>query len=671
MKKSDPSAHRALRVLRGEKLLSCLLLTCAAVVLISAHAPQAPAPPPATLVGWATLPVDTFAPGPTTGQFAGAGQFGHALPVVDKQVVQGFSAVINGPAPGTFYVLMDNGFGTKANSADSLLRVYAIRPSFRTASGGDASVSAANFQTGAALPSFTADSFITLSDPERKLGFGITADQATYYGRPDAPAVAPVIKQGRLLTGADLDPESFRKTPDGHFWFGDEFGPFLFETDASGRVLRRGVSLPGVFAAENPLRGDRTANLGASRGFEGLAMSPTGDRLFALLEGVVTGERAGMLRINEFSLSSAQYTGRTFLYRLDPNGTNIGDMTAVNDHEFLVVERNGSVGDAATPLAFKKIFSIDSARLDADGAAVKTEIVDLMNLPDPNDLNRDGKTTFTFPFVTIEDVLMIDANTILVINDNNYPGGGGRGQTSDATEVLLIRVGTGGTGGTEGTGGTAGTVRGRVTDARGAPLPGVTVTAMPQLGGVIAKATTRVDGSYEIGRLLGGAFRVDFDLRGFDLARQNLVRIRDGASVDLDVSLRISTTCECIVGWPNEHPRSSPRLRLRTGQVLNAVGQPLPHAQLAVRIPAVEDGGSEGANADEGGYFTVRAPLDQPWQLTAVDTGFGPETLSLSASPSIPLVFHLAPLAAADIRPSERLGRACRCGSDLFTHPGR
>lgn len=66
----------------------------------------------------------------------------------------------------------------------------------------------------------------------------------------------------------------------------------------------------------------------------------------------------------------------------------------------------------------------------------KAELVDLMNLADPHDLNGDGQTTFIFPFVTIEDVLLIDANTLLVINDNNYPGGGGCGAFADNTEFL-------------------------------------------------------------------------------------------------------------------------------------------------------------------------------------------------------------------------------------------
>ncbi|MEO8481480.1 MAG: esterase-like activity of phytase family protein [Acidobacteriota bacterium] len=392
-----------------------------------------------TLIGWATMPVDTFADGPTSGHFARS-QFGHTLPIENRQVVQGFSGVITGPAAGTYYVTMDNGFGGKANSADSLLRVFAVRPDFRTKSGGAATVSAVDFRRGTPLPSFTPDSYITLRDPDRRLGFPLVADAEFYPGTPGNIPVAPEIRRDRLLTGADLDPESLRRDRDGHFWFGDEFGPFLVETDASGRVLQAARPLPGVLAPENPFRGTTPANLGGSRGFEGLAINRAGTTLFGLIEGTVTGDTARTLRIHEFDIAQAAFTGVSYGYSLDPLGTNIGDMTAVTDRQFLVIERNDAAGVGATPAPFKKIFLVDVTQLGADRIAKKTEIVDLMNVADPDDLNRDGDTTFRFPFVTIEDVLVVDRQTLLVINDNNYPGGGGRGAFSDPTEVLLIRL---------------------------------------------------------------------------------------------------------------------------------------------------------------------------------------------------------------------------------------
>ena len=58
-------------------------------------------------------------------------------------------------------------------------------------------------------------------------------------------------------------------------------------------------------------------------------------------------------------------------------------------------------------------------------------MADLLDIDDPNDLNIDGSTQFSFPFVTIEDVLILNENTILVANDNNYPFSVGRGPDID------------------------------------------------------------------------------------------------------------------------------------------------------------------------------------------------------------------------------------------------
>ena len=50
---------------------------------------------------------------------------------------------------------------------------------------------------------------------------------------------------------------------------------------------------------------------------------------------------------------------------------------------------------------------------------------------------------FRFPFVTIEDVLVLDANTIVVLNDNNYDAKGGRGaDIKYPNEMLVLRLAT-------------------------------------------------------------------------------------------------------------------------------------------------------------------------------------------------------------------------------------
>jgi hypothetical protein len=407
------------------------------------------------LTAWALMPANTFAEGPTSGQFAGTGNGGNALPLIDKQPVQGVSGVLNGPTRTTFYVMPDNGFGAKTNSADALLRVYAIKPNFKTWDGsgviGTGTINPVHFNSGRVLPEYNKDSFISLRDPHNKLGFEIVAGMEFYPNGSNNIPVAPTIVAKSLLTGADFDIESFRKDKKGHFWFGEEFGPFLLETDKSGKVLSAEVRTPNLLppgstatgaevrSPQNPYLGTDTPNLGRSLGFEGMAINPKGDKLYPLLEGTVVGDAAKSLRIGEYDIKAKSYTGNSWLYQLEDNGTNIGDMTAVNDHEFLVLERNGATATGGG-IPFKKIFLIDIKGVANGGFVTKTELVDLMNIADPHDLNGDGSTTFTFPFVTIESVLPLDPRTLLVINDNNYPGTGGRDANSDNTEFLKIKL---------------------------------------------------------------------------------------------------------------------------------------------------------------------------------------------------------------------------------------
>lgn len=124
---------------------------------------------------------------------------------------------------------------------------------------------------------------MTLRDPNRKINFPIVADSALY---PNSNIeVDKAIRRDRLLTGGDFDIESFRQEPDGTYWFGDEFGPFLLHTDRRGRVLEAPFPLPGVRSPQNPFLGGGTPNLPRSKGFEGMAVSPNGKTLYPMLEG--------------------------------------------------------------------------------------------------------------------------------------------------------------------------------------------------------------------------------------------------------------------------------------------------------------------------------------------------------------------------------------------------
>jgi hypothetical protein len=386
----------------------------AAVTAIAglASATSTAAPEQPILQGRAILPAATFAPGPPSGTAIGGPVINGIPTPFASQPVQGFSAIL--PAgPGSYWVMEDNGYGAKANSADFLLRVYRVTPDFETARDGTGSVAVGDF--------------LQLRDPDQKIPFPLT--------RPD-----------RLLTGADFDIESVRKVKDGTLWFGDEFGPFLLHTDSGGKVLEAPIPLPGVQAPENPFLVG-TPNLASSGGFEGMALAKNGKTLYPMLEKAVTGDDPQLRRINEFDLASERYTGRIWWYRLDPGSVSIGDFTQLDEHRFVVIERDGGQGTTAV---VKRIYVVDLRKVGDDGTLQKTLAVDLMNIADPAGISLPGRPgdiglgeTFSFPYTTIEDVLPLDAERLLVVNDNNFPFSTGRNPAlPDYDDFIVVRTGS-------------------------------------------------------------------------------------------------------------------------------------------------------------------------------------------------------------------------------------
>ncbi|HEY9658707.1 MAG TPA: esterase-like activity of phytase family protein, partial [Allocoleopsis sp.] len=215
---------------------------------------------------------------------------------------------------------------------------------------------------------------------------------------------------------------------------------FFTDFPGTGDLVRDQVTGELVRSPQNPdvLAETAVSNLNRSKGFEGMAISPDKNTLYPLLEGSVTGDPEDALRIYKYDLNAGKYDGLVGYYQLEDPSHAIGDFTAINDHEFLVIERDEQQADEA---AFKQIFKVDFSKVDANGYVYKEELVDLLNISDPDDLNGDGSTEYKMPFQTIEDVLVINENTLLVANDNNYPFSVGRPPAIDNTEINLIQLG--------------------------------------------------------------------------------------------------------------------------------------------------------------------------------------------------------------------------------------
>lgn len=377
------------------------------------------------LAGWAVLPADTFVPGSEpSGYFTG-----NAAAPYPGQPVQGFSAV-HRDADGSYLAMSDNGFGAKTNSQDFQLRVHRIEPSTRR---GTVDVVRGGF---------------VLTDPDHRVAATTWRDGGCQAAATQAPLPAGYTcpPRDRVLTGWDFDVESMQVAPDGTVWFGEEFGPYLLHTDARGRLLEAPIPTPGVKSPSNPtlLPGEQPT-LGGSKGYEGLAITPDGRGLRAMLEGPVAGDPATDLRVYDVRLGSGRdarrptrFTGDHDVYRLESPSHAIGDHIAVNRHQYLTIERDNGSGPTAV---FKRVYLVDDRDRDRDGLLDKTLLVDLMDLANPRRLGGPAAASdpFTFPYVTIEDVELVDADTIAVLNDNNYPATGGRGaDVRDVNEYLEI-----------------------------------------------------------------------------------------------------------------------------------------------------------------------------------------------------------------------------------------
>lgn len=402
--------------MRGHRI--ALLLLGAALAAPGAAAAAEPA-----LEGRAVLPADTFDAGsPPSGAFTGPGN-GRATPFA-SQPVQGFSAVLDA-GDGSYLAMSDNGYGTKANSRDFLLRMYRIRPDFATAAGGSGEVAR--------------EGFVQLSDPDGHVPF-------------------PVERPDRRLTGADFDIESVRRAANGDLWFGDEFGPFLLHADYTGRLLEAPIPLPGVKGLDSPyLEEGEAYDLRASGGFEGMGLSTDGpcgtggatELLHPMLEKSLESDRVGgnprRRLIYEFSIAQGTYTGESWQYATERSGHYIGDLTNIDEHRLLLIERDSTEGAGAD---FKRVYLVDLRQTDAEGFLVKREVADLMAIDRPPGLSLAGRPgdvglgdPFQLPFANIEALLALDRGRLLVLNDNNYPYGNGRNpDRPDDNEAVVVRI---------------------------------------------------------------------------------------------------------------------------------------------------------------------------------------------------------------------------------------
>ena len=172
---------------------------------------------------------------------------------------------------------------------------------------------------------------------------------------------------------ARLDSEGLRVSNDGlKVYVSDEYGPYVYEFDRFTGMRLRSFSLPASFYVSvlEPIGSteisSNTSGRVANKGMEGLAITPDGTTLVGIMQNSLIqdgGSSGKLLRIVTIDIASGKVTGQ-FGYLLTV-GSGVSEICALNNHEFLVDERDGTGREANTPpqnstnAKIKQLFKID------------------------------------------------------------------------------------------------------------------------------------------------------------------------------------------------------------------------------------------------------------------------------------------------------------------------
>ncbi len=242
---------------------------------------------------------------------------------------------------------------------------------------------------------------------------------------------------------ARLDPESIRVSNDGLTVFlSDEYGPYVYQfLRANGQRVRT-FKLPADFFVATPaptgaaeIAGNISGRV-ANKGMEGLAITPDGRTLVGIVQNALIqdaaegGAAASLLRLVTIDIASGRTT-HEYAYLLTA-GSGVSDITALNNHEFLVDERDGKgLGDGSTAKV-KQIFKIDlNNAVDVTGlngtqaaarAVPKTLLLDLVKV-----LTANGFTATQIPGKIEGTAFGADVkyngqtfHTLWIANDNDF-----------------------------------------------------------------------------------------------------------------------------------------------------------------------------------------------------------------------------------------------------------
>jgi hypothetical protein len=233
---------------------------------------------------------------------------------------------------------------------------------------------------------------------------------------------------------------------DGSYWLADEYGPSIVHAAADGTLLMRitpkglGLSMTGVSVRELLPAAYKMRK--PNRGFEGIAISPDGTRLFVMLQSPLlnpdkkSGEDSRNIRIAVFDTSNGDdpKLAGIYIYQTErasdvgapsQDDLKIGDISGLSKTAILVGERDSTEGgahkkvyvvdiSAATDVSTKDEFNGRTVEAASDSDLKKANVA-FAKKTMAVDLAKLGFSPDKF-----EGLAMIDSTTIAVVNDNDF-----------------------------------------------------------------------------------------------------------------------------------------------------------------------------------------------------------------------------------------------------------
>jgi len=236
-----------------------------------------------------------------------------------------------------------------------------------------------------------------------------TFDGGPTSGRPavapprSKPMVDPATAKPLPIDPDGLDTEGLAPAADGGFWIAEEYAPSLVLLTAEGRMVRRIVPVGAVLGdAHDDVAGCEVVaalppeclRRADNRGFEGLARSPDGTRLFTMLQSPPEPEAGSNddQRILVPLLVLDPTTGAPldeFHYRLGETGESVDDVVAADgkisalaasDHDTLLILEQSATASRLYEVDLPTTAGKPTSKLAAFDPIAKRLVADLAPL---------------------------------------------------------------------------------------------------------------------------------------------------------------------------------------------------------------------------------------------------------------------------------------------------